>query len=381
MNSVAESVLASRPSRPFPPAASPLETDALLAALDPAFRAHAQALLLIGSHNEGFSNAYSDIDVLLLTDAKGQQAIQRLEGKPLFVDDKRVDIIVMSVGEVRAFIRVVMEDIDNAILKDLEWVHKIAHSRVLHDQGAYAALLGDFDYGLFGERVAAKYLAFANDQYTFLAGQLADGDPLTAADAARTLVQTHVEAYLARLGDTYPKSKWRMRKMQRQIQAGQSIFHAICEAEFRAPYQDPQALARWTDRSLSTVRKLQAGIFFGRGLLDALDAAPATDTADTADAIAMHPLLSVERLTSTYVMRLPARSLAIDRAMALVLLSHAWPVSDETRRAALARHADLSIEAGQWERRVAALIRRGVLTGTSQAAEPLAATITTVFPC
>ncbi|KGE06569.1 hypothetical protein LA03_31065 [Burkholderia gladioli] len=367
MNSVAESVLANRPSRLFAPAASPVEADALLAALDPSFRAHTQALLLIGSHNEGFSNAYSDIDVLLLTDAVGQEAIRGTAGKPVFVDDKRVDIIIMSVDEVRAFLHVAMDDIDNAILKDLELVHKIAHARVLHDQGTYAALLGDFDYARFSERVASKYLAFANDQYTFLAGQLAEGDRLMAADAARTLVQLHVEAYLARLGDTYPKTKWRMRKMQRQIHAGQPIFHAVCEAEFCAPYRDPQALVRWTNHSLSTVRKLQAGIFFGQGLLDALDAANAAGPADT---IAMHPLLSVERLASTYVMRLPERSLAIDRAMALVLLSHAWPVSDDTRRAALARHAELPIEPEEWARRAAALIRRGMLIDTQPAAEP-----------
>jgi hypothetical protein len=232
------------------------------------------------------------------------------------------------------------------------------HGIVLYGHTHYDEIRGAFNKSKFNESIRDRYLLAVNDEYTKLIGVVKEKYFLTAATMTRSLVEFALDAYLASLGDTYPRSKWRMRKLERNINRSRALFDDFCEIEFNAPYNDASAIFAWMGDALRLTQRLQAGIYFGKDFFDAIDTVTFTDSHA---GLVTSPTLTVEKISNAFVFRLPYKQIAADPVTAATLLTYCVPRRDEDRVSLIKSRLDDRFDSRALKKRVSALVLSGFI--------------------
>jgi predicted nucleotidyltransferase len=269
---------------------------------------------LIGSYAEGLATITSDMDVMLVH----QDSVSRDEfltaHYPAEYDGVRIDIIIFSKSEILKLLKSGQGDLTKLSARQMEFVHKVLKGRAILNIDYYHKFIANFDYNTFKHNVFLRHLWVANDQYTDLIGLMHGYHLREAAETARSLTRSYIDAFLALCGETYPRSKWRLRKLERSLSPQSIIFCKILDIEFGGTSQiDEESLWTLIYKCLAAVRMLQICCYFGGELLEFL-----TTSRDFGDE--SRRLNQVEKLGEKFVVRSSFDERVVDPLTALCIL-------------------------------------------------------------
>ena len=220
-------------------------------------------VLLVGSYAEGLDSPTSDVD-LVFVGAKPTSLAQPGEFAKCIIDGKRVEAWNLDLTEFKQRVAVADEaTYRGRPVRELEFTHKLINAVCLAGEEAYEEVVAA-RRSPFSARMSDHFSQSAEGVFKDVLGALQSQDFFTAAGQAREIVGFAVDAYLASQGDTYPKRKWRPRRLLRlraQIPRLAAEYIAI---EFGGPIAFEEADVRaWIERCLALVRGFQLKQYFG----------------------------------------------------------------------------------------------------------------------
>lgn len=234
-----------------------------LLALVPSLHLTDAIAFLGGSLVQGFGNTASDIDIIVLVPGapvSGETAGYVAQRSIIYVDrygDRRVDIEVLPLAEVESvahLLRTQEEDLQAALDFPTDSLPTLDSMRIgipLHGHEAFAALRDGFPW-----RELAAFLSGEADRmyqsfYEDAVGAIDAEDYGTALLTSREALGFALDAYIAALGHTNPRPKWRVRKLQ--VLGEDELLRRYLDAECD-PSGEPEALLR---RSVGRLRLSQ----------------------------------------------------------------------------------------------------------------------------
>lgn len=202
-------------------------------ALSPSLLSKACSVAVVGSVAESLASDTSDLDlfVVLRPDVHiDDPDVKRTRLR----DGKWIDPMVMTLDDTIRLQRLsLLQTLDQVSLRDIELCYKTAYSTLISGEGWYRTLLdSNFDYCNFETRLVEFYTKEAIDAFDDLLGEIADGHADSALEFARDVVRWCVDAALVRLGDGYPKPKWRIKRAARSFALYRGFYGRYRRVEF-----------------------------------------------------------------------------------------------------------------------------------------------------
>nr|WP_280401159.1 AMP-binding protein [Nocardia carnea] len=216
------------PVRPSLPAES-IER-LLAAALEQVAAPAGAAVLFEGSLAEGFGNAGSDVDFLVV--APGAEELPTLP-TVLFVEGRRVEIRTRSAGQLRRQLETVAGAREPAELDEdvLNRCQRFLRATLVRpgDGVDLPALYAVLTHDEFARRIAGWWAARARQALRYaVAWSVLEAGAAAADWAADGLLQA-VKAWAARHGETYLETKWVPRQLDRLGDRGTAVAHRYAE--------------------------------------------------------------------------------------------------------------------------------------------------------
>ncbi|MEU1983928.1 AMP-binding protein [Nocardia sp. NPDC019395] len=199
-------------------------TQLLDAALDQVAVPAGAAVLFEGSLAEGFGNAGSDVDFLVV--APGSDELPTLP-TVLFVEGRRVEVRTRSVAQLHRQLTRVAAAEDAAVLDEdvLNRCQRFLRSTLVRpgDQVDIAALRAVLTHHEFAQRIARWWAERARQALRYAVAWRALGAGDDAADWAADGLLQAVKAWAARRGETYLETKWVPEQLNRLAADGGSV--------------------------------------------------------------------------------------------------------------------------------------------------------------
>ncbi|RKP43415.1 nucleotidyltransferase domain-containing protein [Trinickia fusca] len=291
-----------------------LDGDWILDALPESIHKHVLFACLIGSHAEGLATVTSDIDVMLVHKDDASRTLFFGANGPTLCGGLRIDIIAFSHNEVMRLLESGRGDLNKLSTRQVELIHKILKGRPIFNHRNHQNLIANIRIEDFNRGMYFRYLWMANDQYTDLVGLIEGGHIREAAETARSLTRSYTDAFLAMRGDTYPRSKWRLSKLERSLSQKSLLFREILGIEFGGAREiNDESLYRLIYRCMAVVRMLQISCYFNSELVEYLYAPPCT-----ADYISR--INQIERSGEKFILRHALEEKVVDPLTAICLL-------------------------------------------------------------
>jgi hypothetical protein len=219
-------------------------------------------LLLVGSYAEKLQSSSSDVDLVFV---KADGALEPATGSVLtfHIRGTRVEVWVLAKDDLVARLSLAARpSYRGTSLRDLELTHKLVKAVSLVGAQRHAELVKGL-LPIFDVRMVDYFAQSGEGIFRDIVGAIEAHDSLTAAVQAREVVGFAAEAYLASLGDTYPKRKWRARRISRNSAAAPQLKERFLLVEFGGPSDRGNgALLTWLHTCLSLVRDFQMECYF-----------------------------------------------------------------------------------------------------------------------
>jgi hypothetical protein len=219
-----------------------------------------QCLLLTGSHSEGLASGTSDLDLIVITNRESTWGRDE-SCRTGFVNGTRVECLVLAPAGLEKLIAVAQaEDYNRFTLRQLEILHKLLFGRVLFGKHEALEQTLSSHRKRFCSQMADFYFKAAENIYEDIVGAQPIGG-LTLSLRWRDLGLMAIDADLCRSGDTYPKPKWRPRRVERTFGEGSSIWRFLQLLECGTPSHE-DAIQVWAECISRSVAQIQLHHYF-----------------------------------------------------------------------------------------------------------------------
>jgi hypothetical protein len=168
-----------------------------------------RSVLFANAIAEGFANSTSDIDVLLIMD-DGYNANETCS-LALF-GSKRVDFqAIRSSYLITGVKRLMSEPLSRESIMAL---HRIYSALPIYGTAYWADLIGPLDIMAFRDKVTWFYFDDNNSLIEDLEGNYLENDSESAVANSALLLACGLDAFLASVGKTNPRAKWRIKQLR-----------------------------------------------------------------------------------------------------------------------------------------------------------------------
>lgn len=220
-------------------------------------------VLLVGSFAEGLDSPTSDVDLVFVGPNAATFAPSG-EFKRVVIHGRRVEAWNLSLATFELHAAVADEHVFRGLpMRQLELTHKLVTAVCLAGKATYENAIAP-RRAAFPARMCDYFSQSAEGVFKDVVGALQVHDHVTAAGQARELVGFAVDAWLASKGDTYPKRKWRARRLLRRRERIPALAAEYVAIEFGGLGSlDESAVKKWIDKCLALVRGFQLDQYFG----------------------------------------------------------------------------------------------------------------------
>ncbi len=222
--------------------------------------ASATFVCVINSVAEGFSNSTSDIDLMVVTSDLVNLPYKQEEWLQLFDGHTRFDTLVITEAWLTEKISLIGQQ--NVDRHNLDFLHKIRAARPVHGSARWRSLIDDINWFQFDRELVNLYAEEVRDIPEDIAGNLAEGDLLSAARNGKTLVETSVDMLLASRGESQPRRKWRIKKLRRSFGPDSPVLASYANIEFVGGMSDEYLLHTLIPACMRFYRCVQRMVFF-----------------------------------------------------------------------------------------------------------------------
>jgi predicted nucleotidyltransferase len=202
-----------------------------------------ETVYLGGSVSEGLGNRFSDLDIYVigrpskhtLSELNIDSYCNVVSIKQIITDydnkQIRIDLHALSKSYIDELGLIIVEG-RSIKLSDLEIdiVHRLKTGISVLNMNAFKAIASKIDFSVFNQHISFMYYTKATNILEDCLGFIDQNDLETAMISSKKLIESSVDSYLAFLGDTTPRDKWRIRKIYRTIPDNSLIrqkFHAL----------------------------------------------------------------------------------------------------------------------------------------------------------
>lgn len=189
--------------------------DDILEALPNNLKQSASAILLVGSFSDRLESITSDIDLFVIL--KSGLSVYSEKNLPFSINGLKLEISFFTTSQVNACLGNSRNDFKSTSLRALEIIYKLFSSTPLQQSSEYLEISRGFDCEDFKIRIIQFYLRQSNGYYDDSVGHYLGGNWLSTAIAMQSYLNTFVDAWLAHVGDMYPKPQHRIAKAIRQM--------------------------------------------------------------------------------------------------------------------------------------------------------------------
>jgi hypothetical protein len=181
-----------------------------------------------GSIVEGYGNAESDIDayVIYAREIPAQEITEfKFEGRTVgfdYVSDRRVDLESWSLSYINTIaekIRSCSADLWKSAFipteNEITFAHRILNGIPLVNTENFLELQARFESSQVSKLLAARYLAAYNDVAEDASGAITSRQYGPMLLLSRDAVRLALDAYIASMGETNAKAKWRFQKLEK----------------------------------------------------------------------------------------------------------------------------------------------------------------------
>ncbi|POP63755.1 nucleotidyltransferase domain-containing protein [Pseudomonas syringae] len=231
----------------------------ILLNLSDELKAVTNKVMLVGSYTEELATDTSDIDLYVFTDSDFQgEYFSSLSGRVF--NGRPVEISIIDREEVKKCIKMYQYPSYSSFdPRELERLHKIIKSKVLYQKPAFES--PEFDVDIFNKKMVAYYDAYLTDIWLDLIGSYNGKDIHSTVGFADFMVETAIDAWLAHCGDTYPKSKWRAKRVLRLKEIKPDIVEHYIDHRFDIKYNKVTECPRYLADCLRLIFRLKQDIF------------------------------------------------------------------------------------------------------------------------
>jgi hypothetical protein len=226
----------------------------LTSAIPKDIRERAASILLINSLAEGFGNAASDIDFMIVDRANPDDSWGQY-----FLDGRRFDCYTVAESKVLAHLKAERHRVVS--VSEVDFIHKLKRAIPLTGRDYWLHVTSQCDWCIFDRALVNIYRDQSQFQIEDLSGNLGEEDWVSAVLMTKTLAATSFDCLLASLGESQPRPKWRMKKARRALGNQSYITDRYIEIEY-GPGQRSCAVKDWIDSSLDFIRMAQMFAFF-----------------------------------------------------------------------------------------------------------------------
>lgn len=183
-----------------------------------------RCILVVGSFAEGLQSSTSDLDLFVIADDYNgpffnEIASGKYEGRTIEVK------LLTSTSIAAALERYRSDSYAPYDPRELEYIHKICTGIPIYGESQASTLKLDFDHQVFCRNMTKYYSNYATDIFMDYVGAVVENDIISSIAFADFMVETAADGWLASRGDTYPKSKWRGRRIMRQSAPSELLSH------------------------------------------------------------------------------------------------------------------------------------------------------------
>ncbi|WP_175883872.1 nucleotidyltransferase domain-containing protein [Burkholderia sp. BCC0044] len=222
-----------------------------------------KALLLVGSYAEGLSTRTSDLDFIVLTNESVTSWGEDEEFRVCQIDGRRIEVLVLNYAGISKIFGICdAENYNLYSLRKLEFIHRLLNGIPLHGREYHDSLIAGRKKS-FQRRMADFYIKAGENIFEDIVGCKASGDLLTLTMQTRELARFSFDALLATEGDTYPKVKWRARRIARVFEARPDVVESYLDVEFRVPFDSESTIETWCRHVMALVAQNQLELYFG----------------------------------------------------------------------------------------------------------------------
>ncbi len=223
----------------------------------------AQCILVVGSFAEGLNTSTSDIDLFVVTKKDYSGKIFH-SGQDRRVDGKVVEVSILPESKIElAFSRYMSKSYVAFDPRELEYIHKICNSIIIYGEDSGCELRRRFDKHIFSINMKKYYGDYLADIYLDFVGSIAEVDTISAIGFADFMIETAADAWLAKCGDTYPKSKWRGKRINRLAQVYPEVVGHYLQHVYQLSIDRLANSDSYFTASFALVRRLKCATHFG----------------------------------------------------------------------------------------------------------------------
>ncbi|MCR6476503.1 hypothetical protein NU688_10080 [Variovorax sp. ZS18.2.2] len=222
-----------------------------------------KCLLLVGSQAEQLDTDSSDLDLMLVVDGHESSWGENEKFRSCLLNGMRTEVLILDDAGLKKLTTIHQSpSYSRFALRDLEFLHRLLNGRVLHGKEWHDIFLGA-RREIYQERMSEFYLKFAENFYEDTVGLSVQEDSWTQIIQSRELARLSFDALLAANGDTYPKKKWRGRRLMRCFSERRAVVDNFYAIEFDIPRPTKENCKIWCGALLSLAAQNQLEIYFG----------------------------------------------------------------------------------------------------------------------
>jgi hypothetical protein len=271
--------------------------------------AYIRGAALINSFAEGFANSSSDVDVFLLMEDGFDERGGAEHWEQYNFDGTTVDVLFLNETLILdRFVRATELPLD---LGMINFIHKMRTARPIFNAAEFIGINSGFDWAAFDDRLSLFYLSLAGPCMSDVFGNISECDWNSAIVNARRLVRNGVDSYLAKIGQSQSREKWRVKKARRGFSDDAELFSMYTTVECGFGVEEGENSLPWILDSLRYFRYICARINFP-------DFSCAYNANDTKRGWVVPAFSQIVKSGNHYIFHNPTPELSLSYSMALL---------------------------------------------------------------
>jgi hypothetical protein len=238
----------------------PFSDNEIVAALPPQILKEHSCIAIINSFAEGFANSTSDFDVMVVTDTVSSPTGRREMWIQCSLSGRRLDVYNISSSLITE--RMHEAEVNSLDIDLINFAHKIRRAKIISGEITPVAIYAKFDWRKFDQKICDFHMARTGQYIEDICGNVSECDWLGAVINSRRLVANGLDAYVALLGESQPREKWKSKKLRRALGDKSPIIAKYADIEFGANLFINENPTSWIDMALSFFRAIQSSIYF-----------------------------------------------------------------------------------------------------------------------
>lgn len=272
----------------------------------------ANCVFVVGSFAEGLQSSTSDIDFYVTTNESYTGAFFKTNGAQN-LDGRQVEVTVISQDKLNTIeTRYLSKSYASFDPRELEYIHKICNAFIVHGAEAGALLKQKFAKATFCSNMVKYYLDYLADIYQDYIGAIDEGDIISAIGFANFMTEMAADAWLAKCGDSYPKSKWRGKRINNLSSLHEEIVEHYQRHVYRQDYDRLAQSDSYFQFTFDLIRRLNCATYFS--------IAPSEHSTPSLDKISLNLPLFITYSAEGFYCKDRGRVFSVDTLSGAILL-------------------------------------------------------------